>query len=435
MEKYQAILCAIMQIIEEDYAGQPECELRNGGLNWLEACASAQEEGTFDDELFVRYMTWYMAGFEDPSLSFEVLSESPEKMGQRYTCGFSVRRFRDELQVVEVREDERFALGEALVLLDGQAPDEYLKSLPGNSVNGSDPERQLWDALVACCSRVLVRHADGSEEDRFLRRFARANFVEALRPPTVRIVEEAGDGNETAVVITAHHFVDGSMLAVMQQHFVDIQRADRVIIDVRDASEGMIGNAYPLMALFFDREINLKNLMGQEFVYTRYSERNTLLRVRQLERMLARSDESGKPWVQAEIDHVVACAGLGFVKEAEFEEDMLFPPSPKEQKTYLLTDVHTAGPAERLAAVAQRASEVGCGKVRRVGRATRGGLDYSNLVKVALSEEFSLVYPISKTEMAHEGNGMRGRGIAPDVYVAFTPNECTEDIVLHEALS
>ena len=69
-----------------------------------------------------------------------------------------------------------------------------------------------------------------------------------------------------------------------------------------------------------------------------------------------------------------------------------------------------------------------------VGRATRGGLDYANLVVAPLDERFSLVYPIAKTEDAHEGCGLRGRGLAPDVHVPFTPEECMRDLVLKRAL-
>lgn len=220
----------------------------------------------------------------------------------------------------------------------------------------------------------------------------------------------------------------------MQLRFDDIQHADRVIVDIRDAGEGMIGNAFGLMALFFDREVNLRDLMGQQIVYTRYTERNARLRARQLARLLDMSDEAGRAWVQAEIDHVAACAGQGFVKEAELEEDMLFPPAPAGQRTLLLTDVRTSGPAERLAAIARRAAAQGCGKVRSVGRATRGSLDYANLVVAPLDEIFSLVYPIAKTEDAHEGRGLRGRGLAPDVHVPFTPEECARDLVLEQAL-
>lgn len=283
--------------------------------------------------------------------------------------------------------------------------------------------------------RVLVRHADGAEENLPVERFPRPGLAASLRPPTVEVREGAGSrGDERAVVIAAHHFADASVLQAMQGRFDDIQRADRVIVDIRDAGEGMIGNAFGLMALFFDREVNLRDLMGQQIVYTRYTERNARLRARQLTRLLEMSDEAGRAWVQAEIDHVAACAGQGFVKEAELEEDMLFPPAPAGQRTLLLTDVRTSGPAERLAAIARRAAAQGCGKVRSVGRATRGSLDYANLVVAPLDERFSLVYPIAKTEAAHEGRGLRGRGLAPDVHVPFTPEECTRDLVLEQAL-
>ena len=426
------IMRAVMQIIEEDYAGQPECAPRNDTKQWLAAFASAWQAGTLDDALLVQYLRQYLAGFQDPNLSFEASAEAEWKP---VTCGFSVRRFGDELYVTEVREDERLVPGDAVVLLNKSKPDEHLSYMIGNPVNGDDPERQLWDDILPLCTHLLVRHADGTEEDMPVHTFPALGFRESLRPPTLNVMEGVGPrGDETAAVITVHHFVDGSLLALMQERFADIQRADRVIVDVRDVVEGMIGNAYGLMALFFNREVNLKELMGEEFVYTRYTERNVQLRLMQLARLLDMSDAEGKTWVQAEIDHVKECAGAGFVKEAEFEEDMLFPSAPEHQQTFLLTDVRTSGVGERLAAIAARATEVGCGKVQRVGRATRGSLDYSNLIAVGLDEKFSLVYPISKTEAAHEGRGLLGRGIAPEVYVPFTPAECTQDVVLQWAL-
>lgn len=431
-EKRDMILNAVMRIINEDYAGQPECAPRNDTQQCLAAFASAWKTGTLDDELFMRYMTQYLAGFQDPNLSFEASKEADY---EAVTCGFSVRRFGDELYVTSVREDDRFTPGDALVLLNKSKPDEHLAYMIGNPVNGDDPERQLWDDLVAQCAHVLVRHADGTEEDVEVKRFPRPDFVARLRPPTVEVCEGVGpNGDECAVVIRAHHFVDASVLQVMQQHFDDLQQAHRVIIDVRDVEDGMIGNAFGLLALFFDRVVNLKDMMGQEIVYTRYTERNAQLRMMQLARLMEMSDEEGKGWVQAEIDHVAACAGQGFVKEAEFEEEMLFPPAPEGQQTFLLTDVYTSGTGERLVSIAQTAAAQGCGKVRCIGRATRGSLDYANLIAVAFDEKFSLVYPMAKTEAAFEGNGILGRGLAPDVQVPFTPAECTEDVVLKRAL-
>ncbi len=431
-ESYETILRTVAQVIREDYAGQPECAQRDNAQRWIEAVTAAEAAGTLDDESFVRCVSQYLAAFQDPSLSFETSNKIACKPT---TCGFSVRRYGDGLYVVEAREDARLAPGDAVVRLDGLAPDDYLAQLIGNPVNGDDPERQLWDDVLASCSQLLVRHANGDEETVPVERFPKPGFVEGLQPPSIEVREGAGpNGDERAVIIAAHHFADASVLQAMQRHFEDIQRADRVIIDVRDVEEGMIGNAFGLMALFFNRETNLKALMGQEIVYARYTQLNARMRAMQLARLMDMSDASGKGWVQAEIEHVAACVGKGFVMEAEFEEDMLFPPAPEGQKTLLLTDVRTSGPGERLVCFAKHAASAGCGKVRTVGRATRGSLDYANLLSVALDERFSLVYPMAKTEAAHEGRGSLGRGLAPDVHVPFTPAECTQDLVLRAAL-
>ncbi len=430
--RYESLLQAIVGIIEEDYAGQPECASRNALEELLAVLSAAQQADALDDETFAACVAQYLAGFQDPLLHLEVSAEVRAPM----VCGFSVRCFGDALYVTQAEEDERLHPGDALVALDGLGLGEHLQRAIGNPVNGEVCERQLWDDALLLCETMRVRRTDGTEEDLALRRFPKRGFVESLRAPSIEVLENVGlQAAERAVVIRAHHFVDGSVLKAMQEHFDDLAHADRVVIDVRDVEEGMIGNAFGLLALFFDRPVNLKDLMGQEFVYTRYTQLNAQLRMRQLSRMLAMSDASGKEWVQAEIDHVAACAGQGFVKEAEFEEDMAFPPAPENQQVFLLTDVRTKGAGERLVAIARQAAEQGCGKVRTVGRATCGSLDYSNMLSAPLDERFSLVYPMSKSEAAHLGKGMLGRGFEPDVQVTFTPEECTRDVVLEVALS
>lgn len=428
-ETLATVAYAALQLMNEDYAGRPECAARDAADELLAACVAATEAGVLDEKAFAWLMRQYVAGFQDPNLSFEA------KTVKSMTCGFSVRRFEDALYVTKVREDARFTQGDRIVLVDGLGLDEHLSGMVGNPVNGEVPERQLWDEVLAHCATVRVRHASGVEEEFPVRLFPKPNLVEGLLPPTVDVVENAGpNGDECAAIVTVYHFVDGSVLQALQARFADIQRAQRVVIDVRDVEEGMIGNAFGLLALFFDREVNLKDLMGESAMLTRYTKLNAYLRQQQLARLLAVSDQDGKAWVQAEIDHVAACAGKGFVKEAEYEEEVLFPPAPEGMQVFLLTDVRTAGPAERLAAIAQHAAACGCGKVISVGRATRGGLDYSNMVEVPLDERFSLVYAISKTEAAHEGRGVLGCGLAPDIAVPFEPAECTEDVVLHKAL-
>lgn len=432
-ENWAPILQTVSHIIENDYAGWPECQPRNKVQSYYEVCADAQAAGTLDSACFARIMTQYVAGFQDQSLQFKVSEESGIQVG---VCGFSVRRFGEELYVVQVGEDKRFTVGDALVLLDQRTPDSFLAAMPCNVVGNISAERQRWDGVVALCSEVTVRQVDGHQKSFTLQKFPKPRLTESLHAPQLRVIEGAGHtADQRAVVLSPHHFVNGSVLELLQTQFSTIAQAQRMIIDLRDIQEGMIGNAYGILALFFNREVNLKDLMGQTPLLTRYTKLNAQMRLQQLGRMLARSDAAGKGWVQAEIDHVHACAGQGFVEEAEFEEDMVFPPAPAGMQVFLLTDVFTSGPGERLVAIAQQAARQGLSTIRCVGRATQGGLDYSNLISLALDKRFSLVYPISKTKAAHQGQGTKDCGLAPHVQIPFTPEECHHDVVLEKALS
>lgn len=53
---------------------------------------------------------------------------------------------------------------------------------------------------------------------------------------------------------------------------------------------------------------------------------------------------------------------------------------------------------------------------------------------MAFENRFIFVCPMTKTLAAAEGRGIRGKGIEPDVYVGFSPEECTKDVVLERAL-
>ncbi|MEG1623699.1 MAG: hypothetical protein RR300_02405 [Raoultibacter sp.] len=421
----------IMQIIAEDYAGQPECASKDEGRQWSAALAAAEEEKTLDDQLFMRFAAEYLAAFQDPNL---MLRANEEEGYQPTTCGFSVRRFGDELFVTQVREDERFVPGDVLVLLDGKTLDEYLSHLIGNQVNGDDPERQLWDETLTRCERVQVRHADGTTEEVALAEFPERSLLESLDPPTFELRTNPETG-EVAAILTFHHFVDYSALELLQQHAQEIVTAGRVVVDVRGVSEGMIGNAYGVVALFFDLETNLADLMGPHSVYSRYSENNTRLRLSQLTRIGKASDVTGALGLQEELEHVAQCEGRGFVNELEYEESLNFPPAPSHLYTFLLTDVHTRGVGEQMVAIAQTARDRGRGRACCVGRATRGGSDYANLLAESIDKKISLVYPMTKTAEAYHGEGILGCGLAPDAPIKFTPRECTEDLILATALT
>lgn len=72
-------------------------------------------------------------------------------------------------------------------------------------------------------------------------------------------------------------------------------------------------------------------------------------------------------------------------------------------------------------------------KVTTIGRLTMGTIDYCNPITLTLDEAFSATYPMSKTNAAHEGRGVSGGGVPVDVYVPWTPDECTRDVLLESA--
>ncbi|WP_243354245.1 hypothetical protein [Bacillus litorisediminis] len=61
--------------------------------------------------------------------------------------------------------------------------------------------------------------------------------------------------------------------------------------------------------------------------------------------------------------------------------------------------------------------------------------DYANLTVMSWDDMFELWYPTSKLSIVDEGKGMSGKGIQPDIYIAWTPEHLTKDVDLEFALS
>lgn len=102
---------------------------------------------------------------------------------------------------------------------------------------------------------------------------------------------------------------------------------------------------------------------------------------------------------------------------------------PRGGKTFILTDSFCEGAAESFALLSKKE-----GRARLIGRATRGALDYAGIISVRLSDTITFTYPMSITREARDGRGFQGKGVQPDVYIPFTPAECTGDVILNHAI-
>lgn len=421
--KLDQIAQQVFDALAWDYAGMPECDDGNQQL-WAGACARAQKSKILTDKLLYQYMQQRMAGLGDRNLCFltgEGSSYRPE------TCGFTARRFGDELWVTRTGADGRLVPGDCIERINKSAPAVHLASTIGNPTGSDVPERQNWDLFLTNSSHFVVRHADGTREDLRTRRFP---LEQAPARPCA--FEALPDGT---CVLTVGQLDNGEAAELLAAHAEQVQAAPRLVIDLRTCAGGIESMAYPLLNWLFDEDTNLRDVLEPETVLTNYSAANCDRReaqIAQLKKLAALQGEQAEAlgWLDENLATVRAMRGKGYVEETVEPEDLPLAAAPAGQKVLVLTDTATADAAEWFARVAKKAP-----RAVQVGRATTGNLDYSNPLAMAFDDRFIFVYPMSKTKAAAEGRGMRGRGVEPDVAVPFTPEECTRDLVMERALA
>ena len=127
--------------------------------------------------------------------------------------------------------------------------------------------------------------------------------------------------------------------------------------------------------------------------------------------------------------------GVGFVHEMvqdeDFYPDLVFTAAqdaPEDRRVVLLVDRWTSDAAEWLVRAARSA-----GFAQVAGRATKGSIDTTCPRAVRLDEDFTLIVPTASYLAAHEGMATLGRGIVPDVHLAWTPEQIERDVELEQA--
>lgn len=420
--KLDQIMMQVFGALSHDYAGMPECDDGTEKM-WVTACGKAWKNKTLNDKLFYQYMVQRMASLADHNLCFLT---GPQSSYQPETCGFTVRRYEDDLYVTAVADDTRLVPGDVIELINKSRPAAHLTYVIGNPTGSEVPERQDWSFFLGNSSHFMVRHADGTKEDLRTRRFpARDGEVAECS------FAQLDDGT---CVLTVTQLDDDQAARLLAEHAEEAQAAPRLVIDLRSCAGGIESMAYPLLDWLFDEPTNLNEILEPEVVLTHYTEANCDRReaqIAQLKKLAALQGQEAEAlgWLDENLEVVRANRGKGYVEETVQPEDRPIAAGPAGQKVLVLVDTSTADAAERFAAIAKASP-----RATLVGRATLGNLDYSNPLSMAFENRFIFVYPMSKTKAAAEGHGMRGKGIEPQVVVPFTPEECTRDVIMERAL-
>ena len=419
--KLDQIMMLVFGALAHDYAGMPECDDGNEKM-WVSACGKAWKNKTLNDRLFYQYMQQRIADLGDHNLCFLC---GPESGYQPETCGFTVRRYGDELYVTEAGADTRVVAGDAIELINKSKPEAHLTYAIGNPTGSEVPERQDWSFFLNNSSHFMVRHADGTRQDLRTRHFP---VEEPVRPCAFERLEDG------TCVLTVGQLDDDEAARLLDENRTVAEKAPKLVVDLRRCAGGIESMAYPLLGWLYDEPTNLNAVAQPETVLTYYTDANCSRRefqVAQL-RQLAEAqgdDASALGWLDENLEVIAANRGKGYVEETVEPEDLPIKAAPAGQKVVVLTDTATADAAEWFARMAKDAP-----RATLVGRATLGNLDYSNPVAMAFENRFIFVYPMTKTKAAAEGKGIRGKGIEPDVYVGFSPEECLHDVVMERAL-
>lgn len=244
------------------------------------------------------------------------------------------------------------------------------------------------------------------------------------------------------------HFAELAREAAMRLSDFDALRG--LVIDVRGAAGGAMEAAYPLIPLLLSpgTETTVRDLFGEGGIVMNCSRNNVKERVDQLDAMHAQIASSGSPSELAQIDglreELSTKLGAGLVRDntdyfvpASFASAFFCDRSRNSfgvPRVVVLADRYTADAAEWLVRAARAAAIRGLSCATVMGRATAGSLDNTSPRIVRLDSDFAVAFPTAKYAFAQDGAGTLGRGIAPDVHLAWTPEQIDRDMELEAAL-
>lgn len=363
---------------------------------------------------------------------------------REYDLGFRVKRHENFLYVTQADQETRLAPGMRIVAVGMNKIDFLLKDAGAEIFWGRGTDREDWDLAMRMFDDIDVFPGDGHVMRLDLRRYP----VPEPRP----VFEARVTGG--AVVARADDLGQADKVAELAQEvtLALARGARKLVLDLRHCAGAADPASYlALLPFLVDRDVDAAQVVGDRDIYTVYSKNNAARLIADIDRARPALDEAGRAMadelvadIQAKADEVLArkrtthvmaqrlqMAELPEVEPSPFTDERVACDPHAPQTACVLLDSTTGEGAERLAQAV-----MGMGRVRLVGRATPGWVDYTNYLTEELEGiDCSFAYPISRTKENHDGAGYEACGLPLDVHVPFTPEECAHDTILDAALA
>lgn len=403
-KRYDELLGEIVSILRRDHpagGSLPGFDPRY----YNQAIGQAWHDDRLDELLFLRYINQMLACTGDRHLR---LALRPSDTYTPWSPGFFTRRFEDSLYVTAVTGDKRLSVGDRIAAVNGGAPAAHRANIQKNFFYSNTPEREDWNGLLKMADTITVVRPGGAQETLSLERFPLAPAFDspaaALLPGGVFYLRPAPfDGS-------------GRTAALLVEHERDLAAARGIIVDVRNGWGKDEEELLSLLPWILQEDIPAEKLLDAEY-YVNYTTLNCALRAEALRRI---------PGGEAYMAELSQKAGSGLLLEAAPAENIL--PGWAPGAAVVLTDTWCRDGAESFALAARRAG------AHLIGRPTLGTIDFCGDVCCALDDRFTLTWPTAVTKTAYAGHGVLGRGVAPDEYLPWTPEELQRDRLVTRAL-
>ncbi len=423
------------------------------------------------DHILTQMMLHYLAWFQDPGLRLVVGPGAAWHMAEDYR----VQRYGDALYVVSAEPGAPVRTGERIVGVNKKTLDAIRPEVERTlrtTVEPADPEREDWSIVLAFAKHLTVVGLDGVERtvkvapgesavtERMKAYYAKRDGAGADGAPAgdEGVPEAAGApaaepeppcalrrAGRIAVLRLADPG-DAGFAPALEGVLAELGRrraageVDGLVVDARGAQGGAQRDIYPLVGALLAPGAAAKpaDAFGRPGILMNCSRRNVDVKLAELAALraqlaagadgLAAEDAAELDALEAELKEK---RGHGLVPdESDYYDDASFASAADGMagRTVVLADRYTSDAAEWLAFAAKR-----LGYAAVAGRATAGSLDNTCPRVVRLDEDFALVVPTAKYLAATEGQATLGRGVVPDVHLAWTPEQLERDVELERA--
>ena len=406
MNKYLQLANLIETVVKNDYSG---CLDKKEVID--DHQLTLKENSTRSD--FYETASAYLRLFKDRHL--QLLDNSAET----FSNGFTARRYENHLVVTDVFQKIELEVGDVITHLNGMKIKD-IEAKYSSYFFSDDKNRQQWGSIIKQHQSLTYVRAG----------ITKSYELEKFPPVNVESNYEFKYTRSVPTFVFTDFNNEQAIETLVREHQNEILASDQLIIDVRYNAGGSDLSYFPLLPLIFNQSIPLSKL-NDETMSVLYSKRNCDLRIEMFNEYLKsmkNPPQELKDYIENELKLYRENYGKGFItNEPDKTFDFLIQGGAKPKNVYILTDQYCGSSGDSFVRLAKQSP-----KVTVVGRNTMGVLDYSNVAFLELDDHFTLMYPTSRMNYLDKGLGIDNIGIAPDVYVEWTPKHLAEDLDLQK---